>query len=210
MKLNEIVTESADIRDDIEDLARSAQVDAFRVTKKTINNKYDEYVIDVNLPKEVFNDREFTQLPTIKKLRAAIKQKFGENNIRQKAIVGMKMRDDTGRLVFQVKRDSLTEAVGNQKLGIIIERDKETGEFEDVAVVEFPSMNKVSGHAANLAKSFYDYLREHQLYDHIESILKKHIKAQPAKGWGDDENFTNTLYGPIDINKFGQIEELLK
>lgn len=103
MKMQELVEASADIQAQIKELATEAGFENPTVTKTTINNLYDEFVITAKNDQEYDNDRGFTQSPTMKRFRTLIKEKVGEESLREKTVTGMVLNDENVRAVFQLK-----------------------------------------------------------------------------------------------------------
>ncbi len=104
MKLEDIKKE--DTIATIKLLVKKAGFTPSKVKHTVINNLYDEYVVDVDENVKDMTDRQFSQIAQSKSFRALIKKHFGEENLRDKSVVGMVAyggSNVTGRFVFQVK-----------------------------------------------------------------------------------------------------------
>lgn len=114
MRVHEILVEDTAIlnklKTEIKKIAEKAGLESVKCKVVGINRIFDEFVVDVKLPKGVEHDRQFSQIPVAKKFRAMIKERFGEKNLRSRSVVGMIVRGNFngrwgpfGRFVFQVR-----------------------------------------------------------------------------------------------------------
>lgn len=105
----------------------------------------------------------------------------------------------------------LAEAAG--QYGLVISREKASGKFEDIELYDIAA-DKIVGsrepsHVHNLFQGLIGVIREHGAWQDLEPFIAKNSRESKPMGpdWSDDENFVNTLYGPLDVDEIGRLTD---
>lgn len=106
MKMSTLL-EQKDTITTIKTLVKKAGFTVKNVQVVDSHDQYTEYVVDVAENVKDMNDRKFTQISQSKRFRSLVKQTFGEDRLRRKAVIGMIAfgpgGTKTGRFIFQLK-----------------------------------------------------------------------------------------------------------
>ena len=97
--------------------------------------------------------------------------------------------------------------------GLVFTRDNETGEFEDVELIDYATDNILSepSHARNMMAALIEVIKEKNAWDQFEGFVGKNSRQAKRLGpdFGDTENFTITKYGPFSADELGYLQDKL-
>jgi len=96
----------------------------------------------------------------------------------------------------------------NDNIGVVISNRK--GKFYDIHFVNYDTLKPVEGHAANLGKSLVRTLRDEDLFEEIEPLVKSKFKGKKLGEEYSTEDANFILYGPMSIIQLGQLIDKLR
>lgn len=113
-----------------------------------------------------------------------------------------------------MKTSELLEA-RQETYGIVVSRERDTGKFEDLRLVDFATDNILDGrqsHANNMFNALIHVARNRNKWEAIEPLLKHHSRQQKELGpdFDDIENFVVTKYGPYTADELGHLSDYLE
>lgn len=102
--------------------------------------------------------------------------------------------------------DLITEA--DQKIGVVVSKKKD-GTFYDIDFVDFDSLKPLTGHVANLGKSFIKSVKEDDSWEAVFPFFQKKFSSKKLGEDYSSEDANFYLFGPISEQQMNLLPDKL-
>jgi len=97
----------------------------------------------------------------------------------------------------------LTEAA--EDVGVVVSTSN--GRFYDIDFVDYRTRQPLSGHFANLGRSFINYVRNSDAWQDVPEFFAKNFRGHPLGEDYSSEDADFVLYGPLSEQELSSLKD---